>query len=108
LKKHKPRFDEGLSSFLDQRKEAKLQRLQDPIKTNGDNLNNIRREISSHFRNKKRECVTGQITELARNRKNNNITDLYRGIHKCKRGYPPRSNLVKDENSDLLAHSHYI
>jgi hypothetical protein len=30
LKKHKPWFDEGCSKFLDQRKQAKLQWLQDP------------------------------------------------------------------------------
>jgi hypothetical protein len=38
LKKHKPRFDEGCSKLLDQRKHAKLQWLQDPSEINGDNL----------------------------------------------------------------------
>jgi hypothetical protein len=38
------------------------------------------------------------------NSKNKNIRDLYRGINEVKRGYRPRSNLVKDEN-DLLADS---
>jgi hypothetical protein len=32
-----------------------------------------------------------------------NFRDLYRGINEFKRGYQPRSNLVKDENGDLLA-----
>jgi hypothetical protein len=39
---------------------------------------------------------------------NKNIRDLYRGINDFKRGYEPRSNLVKDENGDLLADSHNI
>jgi hypothetical protein len=34
-----------------------------------------------------------------------NIKDLYRGINDFKRGYQPRSNIVKDENGDLLADS---
>jgi hypothetical protein len=42
---------------------------------------------------------------LAVSSKNKNIRDLYRGIHECKRGYRPRSNLEKDENGDLLAGS---
>jgi hypothetical protein len=46
LKKHKPRFDEGCSKLLDQRRQAKLQWLQDPSEINGDNLNNVRREAS--------------------------------------------------------------
>jgi hypothetical protein len=70
-----------------------------------DNLKNIRREASRHFRNKKREYLKGKIDELAINSKYKNIRDLYRGI---KRGYQPRSNLVKDENGDLLAGSHSI
>jgi hypothetical protein len=39
---------------------------------------------------------------------NKNIRELYRGINDFKRGYQPRSNLVKDENDDLLANSHNI
>jgi hypothetical protein len=39
LKKHKPWFDEGCSQLSDQRKQAKLQYLQDPGKINADNLN---------------------------------------------------------------------
>jgi hypothetical protein len=46
LKKHKPCFDEGCSKLLDQRKQAKLQWLQDPSEINGDNLNNVRSEAS--------------------------------------------------------------
>jgi hypothetical protein len=55
LKQHKPWFDEGCSELLDQRKQAKLQWLQDPSEINGHNLKNVRRETSRHFRNKKRE-----------------------------------------------------
>jgi hypothetical protein len=108
FKKHKPWFDEGCSKLLDQRKEAKLQWLQDPSEINGDNLNNVRREASRPFRNKKREYLQDKINELARNIKNKNIRDLYRGIIGFKMGYQPRNNLVKDENGDLLADSHNI
>jgi hypothetical protein len=39
-KKKKPWFDEGCSELLDQRKQAKLQWLQDSSEINRDNLNN--------------------------------------------------------------------
>jgi hypothetical protein len=39
LTHHKPRFDEGCSKLLDQRKQAKLQWLRDPSEINVDNLN---------------------------------------------------------------------
>jgi hypothetical protein len=54
LKKHKLWFDEGCSKLLDQRKQAKLQWLQDQIEINRDNLNNVRHEASRHFRIKRR------------------------------------------------------
>jgi hypothetical protein len=70
LKKHKKWFDEGCSKLLDQRKQAKLQWLQDPSEINGDNLSNVRREASRYFRNKKRECLQDKINELETNSKN--------------------------------------
>jgi hypothetical protein len=42
------------------------------------------------------------------NSKNKNIRNLYRGINEFKRGCQPRSNLVKDENGNLLADSSNI
>jgi hypothetical protein len=64
LKKYKPCFDEECSKLLDQRKQAKLQWLQDPSEINGDNLNNVKREASRHFRNKKSEYLKDKINEL--------------------------------------------
>jgi hypothetical protein len=37
-----------------------------------------------------------------------NIGELQTGINEFKRGYQPRSNLLKDVNGDLLADSHNI
>jgi len=54
LKQHKPRFDEEYLGFLDQSKQAKMQWLQDPNQSTVDNLNNVRREASRHFRTKRR------------------------------------------------------
>jgi hypothetical protein len=73
MKQHKLWFDEGCSELLDQRKQAKLQWLQDPSEINGDNLNSVRREASRHFRNKKREDMKDKINELAMNSKNKSI-----------------------------------
>jgi uncharacterized protein YaaR (DUF327 family) len=86
LKKHKPWFDEACSKLVDQRKQAKLQRLQDQNKINGDNLRIVRCEASRYFRNKRREYLKDKINELATNSKNKNISDLYRGINEFKRG----------------------
>jgi hypothetical protein len=33
---------------------------------------------------------------------------LYRGINDFKRGYQPRTNVVKDEKGELVADSHSI
>jgi hypothetical protein len=70
---------------------------------NGDNLNNIRHKASRHLRIK-----SGKINELAENNKKKNIRNLVRGINEFKKAYQPRSNLMKDENGDLLADSYNI
>jgi hypothetical protein len=85
-----------------------LQWLQEPSEINGDNVNDIKCEASRHFRNKKGEYLKHKINECATNNKNKNIRDLYRGINDFKRGYQPRSKVVKDRNGDLLADSHSI
>jgi hypothetical protein len=83
LKKHQPWFDEACSKLVDQRKQAKLQWLQDPSEINGDNLRIVRCETSRYFRTKKREYLKNKINELATNSKNK-IRDLYRGLNEFK------------------------
>jgi hypothetical protein len=70
---HEPWFDEGCSEMLDQRKQDKLQWLQNPVKINGDNLNSITCEASKKFRNIKMEYQKGKINELTTNSMNKNI-----------------------------------
>ena len=67
LQQHKPQFDEKYLRFLDQRKQAKMQWVQDPNQSNIDNLNNGRREASRHCRNKKKEYVKATTDELETN-----------------------------------------
>jgi len=54
LKQHKPWFDEECLGFLDQRKRTKMQWIYDPSQSNVENPNNVRREVSRHFRRKKK------------------------------------------------------
>jgi hypothetical protein len=96
------RFDETLSKLVDRRKQAKLQWLQDPSEASEDNLNVIRREASRHFRKKEREYLKGKINELESNSKNKNTRDLYRVINEFKKGYQPRTNLVKDQRGNFI------
>ena len=44
--------------------------------------------------------LRAKIEELETNSKINNIRDLYRGINDMKKGYRPRTRIVKDEKRD--------
>jgi hypothetical protein len=90
-KHRKPWFDEECSKLVDQRKQAKLQWLQDLSEANEGNLSDVRREANRHFRNNKREYLKEKINELESNSKNKNIRALYRGINEFKKGYQPRT-----------------
>ena len=63
-KQHKPWFDKEYVDFLDQRMQAKMQRIQDPSRSNVDNWNNIRRDASRHFRNKKKAFLKLKLRNL--------------------------------------------
>jgi len=67
-----------------------------------DNMQNLWRDTSRIFRNKKREYLKDKINEIETNNKNKNIRDLYRGINEFKEGYQPVINIIKDENGNLL------
>ena len=56
LKQNKPWFDEEWLGFLHQRKRNKMQWMQDPSQNNVNTsiLNNVRPEVSRHFRDKRK------------------------------------------------------
>ena len=80
-----------------------MQWIQDPIRSNAGNLNNVRCNASRHFRNKKKAYLKAKIEELDTYCKVNNVRDLYRGINDFKKGYQPRTIIVKDDKGDLVA-----
>jgi hypothetical protein len=84
-----------------------MQWLQDPNQCNVDNLNNVRREDNIHFKNKK-EYLKAKINELESSSKINNTGHLYQCINEFKKGYQPRTNIVKDEKVEWVTNSHSI
>jgi len=86
LKQNKPWSDEECLGFVDQRKQAKMQWIQDPSQSNVDILNNVRREVRRHFRNKKKAYMRAKIEELETNSKIKHITDFYRASMTLRRG----------------------
>jgi hypothetical protein len=66
LKKHKPYFHDECSRLLEQKKQSKLQWLKEPSEINEDNLNNLKRETSRHFRNKTDNILNTKLMSLQR------------------------------------------
>jgi len=83
-------------------KQAKMRWIQNPSRSNVDNLNNVRRNASRHFKNKKKAYLKARIEELETNSKVNNVRDLYRVINDFKNGYQLRTIIVKDEKGELI------
>jgi hypothetical protein len=50
--------------------------------------------------------LNGKINELETNSEIKDTVNSYKGINEFNKGYQPRTNLVKDENGNLLADSH--
>jgi len=82
-----------------------MQWVQDSSQSSVDDLNNIRREASRHFRNKEKAYLKAKIEELKTSSK---IKILYRGINDFKKGCQPITSIVKDEKGDFVADYHSI
>jgi hypothetical protein len=91
----------NLYVFLDQRKQAKMQWLQDPNRSNLDNLNNVGSEAIRYFR-KEKEYLKAKIDELETNSKLKNIRKLHKGINDFKKGYQPGRNIIKVRRMIIL------
>jgi len=78
-----------------------MQCLQFPTKITVDNLNNVSCDGILNF-NKNKAYLKAKIDGLETNTKTKNIRDLCRGISVFKKGYQPRTNIVKDEKGDLV------
>jgi len=102
LKLYKPLFDEECLYFLDQRKQGKMQNVPGPSQNNVDNPNNVRCEANRHFREVKKENLKAKIDEHEINCNTKNIRYMYKGINDFKKGYQPRTNVVKDERVTWL------
>jgi hypothetical protein len=57
---------------------------------------------------KKKAYLNAKIEELETNSKLKNVRDLYRGINDFKKGYQPRTNIVNDDQGDLVVDYHNI
>jgi len=56
----------------------------------------------------KKAYLKAKIEELETNSKVNNVRDLYRLINDCKKGYQPRTIIVKNDKGELVADPHSI
>jgi hypothetical protein len=93
-KQQKIWFNEECLYFLGQSKQAKMQWLQDPNRSNVDNPNNARLQASRYFRKKIMDIRKLKLMNLKKT-KNKNIRDLYRDINYSKKGYQPRTIIVQ-------------
>ena len=82
-----------------------MQWISDPSQSNVNNLNNVRRFASRHFRNIKKAYLKPKFEELETNNKIKNIRELCRGNNDFKKGYHDRTNIVKDDKGNLVADS---
>jgi len=86
---------EKYSTLLDQRNQAQLQYLQNPSQTNGCSTNNIRREGSRIFRKNRNIWKTKlSLKQIFRTKVPETCLE---------KSYETATNLVKDNNGDLLA-----
>ena len=59
-------------------------------------------------RRKKRELLNAHINEVENNRRNRRTREQYKGVSEVRKGYQPRSNMVRDKNGNMLVNEEQI
>jgi hypothetical protein len=85
-----------------------MQWIQGPSQSNVDNLNKVRRDASKHSRNKKKHTWKPKLRNLKLTVRSTISGTCIRGINDFKKGYQPRTIIVKDEKGDSIPDSHSI
>jgi hypothetical protein len=80
MKQHKPWLEKRCSKLLYQRKQAELHWFKNPRRTKRYNLNDVRREASTTFRNKSREYLKERKNSKQTARKNIRLTKRHKWI----------------------------
>ena len=60
------------------------------------------------FRNRNKEYLKAKIDLLETNRKTKNIRDVYRDTNDFKKGFQPRTNIVRDEKGNFVTDSNSV
>jgi hypothetical protein len=102
-RKHEPRFNEGCSELLEERKQAILQWLQDPSEIIWDNLSDVIREARRQFKQKRLNiCKTNLVTLQRKVRTRTSETCM------TLSGATNLKYLAKNETVNLLADSYIL
>ena len=100
--KNKPWFDDECADLVKQRQQARIKWLQDPNQINAEAYSELKRRTSSTFRSKKRVYMKEKINEIGKNNANKDVRNMYRGIREIRGGHQSRTDMIKDENGNLL------
>ncbi|PSN38709.1 hypothetical protein C0J52_19477 [Blattella germanica] len=96
-------FDDECVDMVHKRKLAKMNWMREPNEQYSEQLCSIRRETTRFLKNKKREYLKEKINDLEINARNRNIRELYLGIRIERKGFQARTNIITNENGDMLA-----
>ncbi|XP_018337473.1 PREDICTED: uncharacterized protein LOC108745675 [Trachymyrmex septentrionalis] len=100
--KNKPWFDEECVKIVKVRNEARITWLAQNTKETRDQFLKIRQEAHNMFKIKKRQYLKRKIEEIDENCKSSNVRGTYMGINNFRKGFQARTEMVKDENDNLV------
>jgi len=103
--KNKPWFDEECVKIVKVRNEARIAWLTQNMAETRNKFLNIRQAAHNLFKNKKRQYLKRKIEEIEENCQSGNVRGMYMGINNFRKGFQARTEMVKDENDNLITDS---
>lgn len=107
--KNKQWFDEDCASAVVTRKKVRMLSLQNPNDPDlRQSMIDTRKATKKIIRQKKREFINTELDIIEQDRREGRIRKHYLGINKIKKGYQPRSQMIKDVDGKLLTNPNEV
>ncbi|XP_033231545.1 craniofacial development protein 2-like, partial [Belonocnema kinseyi] len=96
-------FDEECELWFEERSKARIISLQNKCVETHRKYIEICKNTSRFYRRKKREWEKNEILAIENHKKQNNTREMYRGINSIRKGFQSRTDVIRDENGNLVA-----
>ena len=104
----KPWITQEILNIIDEKREAKQQKLRHPTEENLNNYRRLCREVDRKCKNAKKAWIEAKCESCERSYRQGRSKELYSTVREVTKQWTPNSRIIKDENGQNLSSTEEI